>query len=236
MLDLIGAMSIAAAYLLVIGVLLSHSQASNAHKWTAAAAAAVWGVGITAIAASGGFAPGATGPIPGPVLAFAAAIALLFGSWLLAPQFRAAILSVPLRVLIALNIVRVGGILFLMLAASGRLSAPFAPSAGWGDILTGVLAIPLAMMLRQGPHYPTVALWNAFGSLDLIAAIALGALSAPGAPIQVFTDEPGTLAMTELPWTIVPTTLVPIYLFMHFVIAKQIRQSFRIPKVEATAG
>jgi hypothetical protein len=81
-----------------------------------------------AIAATGGFAPGAAGSIPAPAFAFAGSLALLFGAWFFIADFRAALLSVPLPVLIALHIGRIGGVFFLLLAADGRLPIPFAPS------------------------------------------------------------------------------------------------------------
>ncbi len=45
-----------------------------------------------------------------------------------------------MSVMVALNVVRVFAVLFLLLAAEGRLTGPFPHSAAWGDIITGVLA------------------------------------------------------------------------------------------------
>ena len=87
---------------------------------------------IVAMAALGGFAPGAIGAVPAPVFAFAALLLLLLGSWFLLPRFRRALLALPLPALVGLNVARLGGVFFLILAADGRLSAPFAPVAGWG--------------------------------------------------------------------------------------------------------
>ena len=49
----------------------------------------------------------------------------------------------PLQLLVGLNIGRVFAVLFLLLAAEGRLSGPFPYSAAWGDIITGAFALPL---------------------------------------------------------------------------------------------
>jgi hypothetical protein len=231
MLDLIGAIAGTAVYAIIVGVLVGLSPADRTQKWALYVAATAWGMLIVSIAARGGFVPGAAGPIPGPVFAFAGLLVLLFGAWLLSAPFRNALLAVPLPALVALNITRVVGVLFLLLEAEGRLSAPFAPSAGWGDILTGLFAIPLALVAagsnirRAGA---ALALWNVFGTLDLIAAIMLGALSAPGSPLRIFTDGAGTLAMGELPWLMVPAMLVPIYLLMHLTIATRLRSSHRL--------
>ena len=230
MIDMIGAIAGTAVYAVVVGVLVGLSTLSPWQKLAAFGVAAAWGGSIVAIAALGGFAPGAAGPVPTPILAFAAFLAMLLGAWFRIAEFRNALLAVPLQALVALNVSRIGGILFLILAADGRLSAPFAPSAGWGDILTGLFAIPLAVMAGRGVEHSVapLTLWNAFGALDLAVAISLGLLSAPGTPLRIFTEGPGTMAMTELPWIMVAAMLVPLYLLIHLSIATKLRSSRRI--------
>jgi len=49
----------------------------------------------------------------------------------LVPGVRRALSEIPLPALIAVHAIRIIGFLFLLLFAAGRLSAPFAPSAGW---------------------------------------------------------------------------------------------------------
>jgi hypothetical protein len=85
------------------------------------------------------------------MLAFSAVVLVGFVAWFLSPAFRHALPSVPLAALVGINAFRIGGIFFLLLFAGGRLSAPFAQSAGWGDIITGLLAIPLAAEGNLGP-------------------------------------------------------------------------------------
>jgi hypothetical protein len=238
MLDMIGAISGTAVYAAMVGVLVGFSAASAAQTLAALVAAAAWGGAVVALAALGGFAPGTTGPVPALVFAFAGFLGLLLGGWFLLPRFRSALLAVPLPVLVALNAPRVGGLFFLMLAADGRLSTPFAPSAGWGDIITGSLAIPLAVMAwRASERVATpLALWNAFGALDLIVAIALGLLSAPGTPFRIFTEGPGAFAMAELPWVMVPAMCVPLYLLIHLAIAAKLRSPRRMIRASAAAA
>jgi hypothetical protein len=127
------------------------------------------------------------------------------------PAFRNALLAAPLSALVGLNAARLRGVFFLILAADGRLSAPFAPVAGIGDMLVAALAIPLAAMAAGGAgERPTwLGVWNALGALDLVVAVTLGLLSAPGTPFRVFTGGPGTSAIAELPWIMIPTMLVP---------------------------
>jgi cytochrome bd-type quinol oxidase subunit 2 len=66
-------------------------------------------------------------------------------------------------------------------------------------------------------------LWNWFGTLDLFAAVALGVTSANGSPLQLIHAGAGSEAIQSLPWSLVPTVLVPFYLIMHGIIFAQLR-------------
>ena len=99
--------------------------------------------------------------------------------------------ATPLPALIAVHAIRLLGIMFLVLYAEGRLPAPFAPSAGWGDMFIGATALPLAWAVTRfgAAMRPLVFLWSTVGVADLVAAVTLGALSAPG-PLQLFVGPP----------------------------------------------
>ena len=223
MLDLIGAIAAGAAFAMLAGTIAVYLPADLAPRWLAGTV--LWAAAIVTVAALGGFAPDAPGSLPTPGFAFIAILAALFGTFRLSARFRSALLSIPLPVLVGLNIARIGGVFFLLLLADQRAPSPFAPSAGWGDIITGVVAIPLTLALaRNAAPAWSVKLWNAFGTLDLIVAVALGILSAP-TPFQVFTAAPGTAVLTSLPWILIPTVLVPIFLLLHLVIAAKIRSA-----------
>jgi hypothetical protein len=138
--------------------------------------------------------------------------------------------------LIAVQALRVLGVLFVLLYAAHRLPAPFAPSAGYGDILTGLLAIPLAWAVATRKTQPRLALWlwSALGMGDLISAIALGTLSAPS-PFQVFRQGPSSAIMPMLPWVLIPGFLVPCFFFLHLVTLAKMRskQTDSSPTLEA---
>jgi hypothetical protein len=53
--------------------------------------------------------------------------------------------------------------------------------------------------------------------LDLVAAIGLGAISAPG-PIQLIFNSPGTTMMTSLAWLLIPAFIVPLLASTHLAI------------------
>src|SRR5207302_8825749 len=78
----------------------------------------------------------------------------------ISPSVRASLLGMPMPFLIGLNVWRVAGGFFLLLAAEGRLGGPFPYSAGWGDIITGVLALPVAWLALRGQGKALVWTWN----------------------------------------------------------------------------
>src|SRR5262249_29424995 len=145
-----------------------------------------------------------------------AGAAIVFGL----PAARRAFGAIPLPVLIGLNVFRLGGILFVLLAFEGRLSGPFPYSAGLGDVVTGALAIPIAWLAASGtkPRDRLVLMWNTFGMVDLIFAVALGTISRNGSPLQLIHAGVGSEAMATLPWAFVPMALVPFFLIVHGVI------------------
>ena len=80
------------------------------------------------------------------------------------------------------------GVEFLLLWSAGRLTAPFAPLAGWGDIITGVTAVPVAWAVwrKAAGWRPLAVIWNLFGAADLIARSRSAICPAPGSPLQLF--------------------------------------------------
>ena len=117
-----------------------------------------------------------------------------------------------------------------VLAADGRLSGPFPLSAGWGDIVTGMLAVPALWLVLRRPQrgHSLLAAWNIFGALDLCVAVALGITSAQGSPLQLFDVGAGSAAIQVLPWSFVPTVLVPFYLIAHGILFAQLRQAAKL--------
>jgi hypothetical protein len=141
------------------------------------------------------------------------------------PKARKAMLSLPLPLMVGLNIGRIFAVLFLLLGTAGRLSGPFPYSAGWGDIITGAVALPLLWRAGQpARHAALLHAWNAFGMLDLVAAIVVGVMSAKDSVLQIF-PPPGSDAMQYLPWSFVPTVLVPIWMVLHAIIFVRLRRA-----------
>lgn len=222
MLDFLGTIATATLIVFIISTLLVFLDASRDTKIVLAALLGLW-IGIVTAASTAGW-PAIARPFPvmGIFVAAPLVAAVVATAW---PEARAAMLSLPLPLLVGMNVGRVFAALFLLVAAEGRMSGPFPQSAGWGDIISGVVALPLIRLARAPAQNKLVLhLWNAFGMLDLVAAIVLGVMSAPGSRLQVFPD-PGSEAMTHLPLSFVPTVLVPMWMVIHAIIWAKLRRA-----------
>jgi len=80
--------------------------------------------------------------------------------------------------------------------------------------------IPLTLAIARNPggHRGALFAWNLLGTLDLISAVTLGIISAPGSPLQLLGGTIGSTAVWMLPWSNIPTLLVPFYLVTHGII------------------
>ena len=132
----------------------------------------------------------------------------------------------PLWPLVGVHAVRLLGISFVILYAANRLPAPFAPVAGWGDILVGAAALPVAWLAHRRPanSRPILWIWNLIGLVDLIAAVGLGVISSPG-PQRLIFAEPSAAIMTTLPWLLIPGFLVPVLFAVHIGIFIRLAQT-----------
>jgi hypothetical protein len=220
MFEILSTIGLTASAAIVIGFLAYAMAETPRGRLTVAGVLTVWFAPVVTIGASAALDPVRGFGVPALGLTVALPVAALVSAFFAFGPIRAAMLAAPLPALVAVNAIRIlPGWLFVLLYAAGKLPAPFAPSAGWGDIFAGVAALPLAWsIIRFGrPVVPLVFAWSIIGIADLVNAIALGALSAPG-PLQTFAGPPTSAIMTTLPWLIVPAFLVPSLIFIHIVI------------------
>src|SRR2546426_7265385 len=166
---------------------------------------------------------GATGflarlPFPGPQLIILTLLVAAVAAGTAVPALRTWIAALPLRALIGINAFRFIGIAFLVLAARGQIAPVFAQRAGWGDIATAALAIVL--MAAGDPRTPTrrvlTHVWNAFGALDLLVAVATATW------VTLHAITPGIQPVLALPLVVIPTFFVPIFLASHVFIFRRL--------------
>jgi hypothetical protein len=220
MLDFIGTVATATMIVLFVATVVLGMDAPRPAKLWLAGIAGLWAGLCAAAGAAGWMAVNKPFPLVGLFVAaplVAAAIAATF------PAARRAMLSLPMPMMVGLNTGRVLGFLFLMLAAQGRLAGPFPYSAAWGDIITGAVALLLAFSGVNGRSPLLLGAWNLFGFADLVLAIGFGVTSGEGSPLQVFHAAPGSAAMQFLPWSFVPTVLVPWWIILHGIMFAKIR-------------
>ncbi len=216
-LDMIGAIALTASAGAIIGTLVPNGFTAAGSRVGAAGVFTLWFAAVAAAASFLLFDPrvGFGTPAMGVAVVIPVAAALLLGAY--APRLKAAIRSVPMTALISVHTVRVLGLFFVLLYLGGRLPAPFAPTAGWGDIFIGATAPAVAWLVaRREPGWRGAAwLWNSFGLLDLLVAVGLGLTSAEGSPLRLIFAEPSMAAISNLPWILIPGFLVPLLALIH---------------------
>ena len=218
-LDLLIAVASTAGAAVVVATLALTIPAPTAHRIGFAGVLAIWFFTAVALAATGVVGPDKLGT-PGvgvAVLLPILAVAYLASRW---GVLRNALFGIPLPVLIGVNAVRVFGIFFVILYADGRLPAPFAPSAGWGDVFVGLTALPVAYLAAREVvgWRPLAFLWNLVAIADLAVAVFLGVTSATDSPFRIFVGEPDTGLMAQLPMFLIPGFLVPLFVLTHLAV------------------
>jgi hypothetical protein len=133
--------------------------------------------------------------------------------------------AIPLHWLVAAQVYRVMGGIFLVLWAVGRMPWQFALPAGTGDVATGIVAIVVAVQLAQNASGARRAtyVWCLFGIADLVVAIAMGAMTSPGRPHLLAFDAPNLL-ISSYPLVMVPTFGVPLALMLHGLVLLRLRR------------
>jgi hypothetical protein len=183
----------------------------------------LWLVVEVLLGAAGAYATGAHRAVP--ALAFGIGVPILAGLWLLgsSARLRGVIDAIPLPSLIAVQIYRVAGAVFLIAWAAGRLPALFALPAGLGDVAVGLAAPVVARRLadgRPGSHRLAVR-WNLAGIADLVVAVTLGALTSP-TPLWPEALGQANPLISRLPLVLIPVFAVPLSALLHAVALRRL--------------
>jgi len=214
--DLIGSIELTASAAIVIAALSIGFGSNPLMRIRIAVGLGVWFIIVVILAATRAFYYEHGLGTSGLGLAIALPIAVLCIAVGRVQSLREAFHRVPLWLLVGVHTVRLLGVSFIILFAAGRLPAPFAPVAGWGDIFVGAAAVPITWLAyRRTLNIRAILwIWNVIGIADLIAAIGLGATSSPG-PLRLIFAEPSSAIMTTLPWLLIPGFLVPLLVAVH---------------------
>lgn len=133
--------------------------------------------------------------------------------------------AIPLHWIVAAQVYRIAGGIFLVLWADGRIPWQFALPAGIGDVLTGGFAVVVAVRLAQKtPGALRSAYgWCLFGIADLVVALTMGAMTSPGQAHLLALDAPNLL-ISSYPLVMVPTFAVPLALMLHGLVLWRLRR------------
>lgn len=211
--------AIVIAILAGLWVALKRARAQSRSRVTVWLAVAiplvVWFVLIWNAAAAGVFEAGRSRL---PLIPLALILPLVIGLTLLmrSSQIALAIDAASPGWLVGLQVYRVLGVNFLALWAYDAIPGVFALPAGIGDVLVGLLALPVAFYLASGAAYgrALAVAWNFLGIADLVNAVALGFLSSPGPLQRLALDHPNQL-IASYPTVMTPAFIVPLSLILH---------------------
>lgn len=220
--------SIIAGCLATIGALIiGVDQALKRSIWSAnrrrrtvlmiTALLVAWFTVSVALASAGAY-QGAPGRIP--TIEFGIVIPILVGCLMIWrwPAVSRLMDALPRAWVIAIQVFRVEGVIFLILYASKLLPGIFALPAGIGDVGVGLAALAIGINASAGRPLGsrTALLWNLVGIADLIIALSTGFLSSPS-PFQLFAlDRPNEL-ISAFPLILIPTFLVPLAIILHII-------------------
>jgi hypothetical protein len=157
----------------------------------------------------------------GAAVGIAAGVPLVaFAIWFAASEsFRKFALGLNARTLTIAQSGRIIGVTFVILEARRVLPAIFAWPAGYGDIFIGATAAFVAWKLSGPSHKGSFIFWQALGILDLVTAVGLGTTAGLIQPHSVPMAR-----MTQLPLSLIPSFLVPLYLIFHVICIAQARR------------
>ena len=137
--------------------------------------------------------------------------------------------AMPASWLIALQVYRVLGSVFLIGWARDVVPGIFALPAGIGDVTTGLLAVPVAIGLAAGTREARKAAiaWNVFGLLDFTVAVLIGLMISPG-PLQLIVPSISNATTGGLyPNVMIPAFAVPSSILLHALSLRQLRRGGR---------
>jgi hypothetical protein len=184
----------------------------------------LWLAVIWSGAVNGVFRPGT---VRLPLLPIAIFLPVIIGTPILLRSKRVgqALDAMPSTWLVALQLYRVFGAIFLVNWMRGVAPGAFALPAGIGDVLTGLFAVPIAISLGTGTLEARKAAtaWNIFGLTDFAVAVFMGLITAPG-PFQLIVPTVPSIGAGACPTIMIPAFAVPSSILLHALSLRQLRR------------
>jgi hypothetical protein len=195
----------------------------------------IWGAAI-----NGAFLVGDSPiPIPIPLTPLAIFIPVIIGAPILLRSRRIGEVldAMPATWLIALQVYRVLGSVFLIGWVRGVVPGIFGLPAGIGDVATGLLALPVAVAAAAGTIEGRRAgiAWNIFGLLDLTVAVGIGLITSPG-PLQLIVPSVSNAQLGAYPSVLIPAFAVPSSILLHVLSLRQLYRRGRRGEMRTPAA
>jgi hypothetical protein len=184
----------------------------------------LWLAVVWSAALGGAFKPGA---VALPLLPIAALgpVALALPVLLRSSRIGKVLDAMPASWLVALQVLRVNGFVFLLAWAAGTAPGVFALPAGTGDVLTGLIAVPVALSLGSGSLESRRAAiaWNIFGLFDFAVALSIGFALA----LRWIGAGGATATGGVYPAVMIPAFAVPTWIMLHALSLRQLARRNR---------
>jgi hypothetical protein len=162
---------------------------------------------------------------PLPLLPLAIFLPVIVGAplLLLSERMGRVLDAMPATWLVALQLYRIFGAVWLAAGLRGLLPGVWALPAGIGDVLTGLFAVSAAIAVATGTAQGRRAaiIWNIFGLADLAVAITLGAITSPG-PFQLIVPNVPSIGAGVYPNVLTPAFVVPSSVLLHALSLRQL--------------
>ncbi|MEY3989615.1 MAG: hypothetical protein RI985_696 [Chloroflexota bacterium] len=125
--------------------------------------------------------------------------------------FRQMIAAIPTWWMVALQLYRIGGVVFVGFVVSGHVPYLWGMSTGIGDVLVGVMAVPVAWGLARCTAWaPRVAIgWNVLGLADIgnsvvyVFLVFFGVINVHPAPVLIGMHPLALIALFQVPLAII---------------------------------
>jgi hypothetical protein len=209
----------------VVQIALNRITLPNKRAWQIGSTLFIGGVGLLALSfsLSGRYTNqnvNSAGLIPLLITVMIATnVTLLF----ISSAYRQLVDNIPLHWLIGSNVLRiVPGVILLAFSDMRLLPPAMSLEAGYGDILSGLLAIPVAYFIYWKTSYArrVAVAWSIFGLLDLVNALYLGQTTIP-AWTQALAQTGQPIDYVNL-FLMLPTYGVPLFLVAHIWIFRRL--------------
>ena len=216
--------AIAIVALFVAGVALAWRRSGASWKRvtvvtiTVTVGTAIWLI-LTSTAARFGLLNDLDPPVLPMVVALTMAIVFTLGVTRVGGRFAA---TLPLWVLVGFHGFRLPLELLMHRAYEYGMMPREMSYTGWNfDILTGVAALVLAVMLWRGSAGIRAARWfNAIGALLLLNIIVISVLATPG-PAHLLRTSPSNAWIMSSPYVWLPTVMVALAMLGHIVLFRR---------------